>query len=208
MKFVSLPKPYFEDEFSVIYNCKNELILPHLGRFDLLLTDPPFGIGFAAQPTTGGRRRNQSKETWDDEPGSVIPFLALTELQIIWGGNYFPLPQSRGWLSWFKPDAPPSMGHFELAWTNMDMITRQISCSIAATNKERIGHPNQKPLNVMSGCLNFAPNAKTVLDPYLGSGTTAVACKQRGIHCVGIEQDERYCAVAVERLRQNYLITA
>lgn len=186
-----------------------EDILPHLGKFDVCLTDPPFGIGFASQPTTGQRARGQAKETWDDKPHDDFEsVLACATAQIIWGGNYFRLPLSRSWLSWFKPDAPPSMGHFELAWTNLDRVTRQISISIADTNQERVGHPTQKPLKVMSWCLGFVPDAKTCVDPFAGSGTTLVACKLRGVHCVGIEQSEKYCEIIVERLRQGVLITA
>jgi site-specific DNA-methyltransferase (adenine-specific) len=201
-------KPYFQDSAVTIYHGDCRVIVPQLGRFDLLLTDPPFGIGFAAQPTTGQRKRGMVAESWDDDtPPAWVLDMARSNCrdQIVWGGNYFSLPPSRGWLSWYKPDAPPSMGNFELAWTNADRNARQLSQSIAATNPERLGHPTQKPLAVMSWCLEMFPEAKTVLDPFAGSGTTGRACKDRGLSCVLIEREERYCELAAQRMAQEIL---
>lgn len=201
-------KPYYQDAYVTIYNGDCREILPALGQFDLLLTDPPFGIGFAAQPCAYQRAAGMRPKSWDNEaPDSDLLALirAHAPNQVIWGGNYFRLPPSRGWLSWFKPDAPPSMGHFELAWTNADRIARQISQSISATNAERVGHPTQKPLAVISWCLGFYPEAKTVIDPFGGSGTTGRACKDRGLRCTLIEREEQYCEIAAARMGQEVL---
>ena len=131
---------------------------------------------------------------------SLDVVLAAAPVQAIWGGNYYALPPSRGWLSWFKPDAPPSMANFELAWTNLDRNARQISHSIAATNAERIGHPTQKPLAVMRWCIDQIGTPASVLDPYMGSGSTGVAALQMGLVFVGIEIDPRYFEIACERV--------
>lgn len=200
-----LPKPYYEADGITIYCADNRDVLPHLGKFDLLLTDPPYGIGFASQPTKWQRKAGMQPKEWD-ESRVVLPDLDVQEM-CIWGGNYFELPISRGWLCWYKPDAPPSMGQFELAWTNKDMNPKMIHRSIAATNPERVGHPTQKPLAVISWSLSFFPEAKTVLDPFCGSGTTLVAAKQRGLQAVGIEISEEYCELAKMRLAQGILIT-
>ena len=90
-------------------------VLPTLGRFDAVVTDPPYGIGYAAQPIVGkGKARsNHDKKSWDDAPIVLEPALLASDKHIIWGGNYYDLPPTRGWLSWFKPDAPPSMSHFD-----------------------------------------------------------------------------------------------
>ena len=183
-----------------------QTILPHLPKVDLVLTDPPFGIGFAAQPTAGQRSAGMRPEQWDNEsPDFIDAVIAAGKNAIVWGGNYFSLPASRGWLSWFKPDAPPSMGHFELAWTSFDANCRQISQSISATNPERVGHPTQKPLRVIEWCLNLAPKTtSTVSDPFMGSGTTGVACVRMGKTFYGIEREPKYFEIACKRIEQAY----
>lgn len=178
-------------------------ILPLLPKVDAVVTDPPYGIGFAAQPTKWQRRAGQEPETWDD--GVVdVDLRAFGSAQIIWGGNHYDLPPARGWLSWFKPDAPPSMGHFELAWTSLDQPTRQIMCSIGATNLERVGHPTQKPLAVMRWSLAQIPEARSILDPFMGSGTTGVACVKLGRKFIGIEVEPKYFEIACRRIEQAY----
>ena len=207
-------RPYYEQDGITIYHgdCM-ELLADYMdarevGRvFDLLLTDPPYGIGFAAQPTTGQRARGQERETWDNrtEPQGLALARAICRHQIVFGGNYYDLPLSRCWLSWYKPDAPPSMGNVEYAWTNLDQNSRMLSVSIAATNAERVGHPTQKPESLMRWALQQAQDVRTVLDPFMGSGTTLVAAKRLGKAATGIEREERYCELAAERLRQGAL---
>lgn len=194
-------KPYYEESGITIYHGDCRWILPQLPKVDLVLTDPPYGIGFAAQPMKYQRLRGMKPEKWDNHRIKIPKFDA--KVIIIWGGNYFQLPISRGWLSWYKPDAPPSMGNVEFAWTNQDMNSRQICHSISATNAERVGHPTQKPLAVMLWCLTFAPDAQTILDPFMGSGTTLRAAKDLGRNAIGIEIEEKYCEIAANRLRQE-----
>ena len=171
-----------------------------------LVTDPPYGIGYAAHPVVGkGKARsNHDKSWWDDVLVDLRPILALDMPKIIWGGNYYDLPPSRGWLSWFKPDAPPSLSNFELAWTSLDRTSKQFSWSIAATNSERAGHPTQKPVELIKWCLGFLPDAKTILDPFMGSGTTGVACAKMGRRFIGIEIEPRYFDIACRRIEQAY----
>ena len=180
-------------------------VLPTLPQFDLILTDPPYGIGYAANPIVGKGKSasNHSKKQWDSiapSQGFICDVVCKGREAIVWGGNYFQLPLSRGWLSWFKPDGPPSMGHFELAWTSFDMLSRQFERSIGATNAERAGHPTQKPILLMEWCLSFAPLAKTVCDPFMGSGTTGVACAAFDRQFVGVEIDQQYFDVACRRI--------
>lgn len=185
-------------------DCLDVLRTIPAGSVDAVVTDPPFGIGFANQPTKWQRRAGQQPESWDDKPGDVSGLLDLAPIVIVWGGNYFPLPLSRGWLVWFKPDAPPSMGDAELAWTNVDQTARQISQSIAATNAERVGHPTQKPVRVMRWSMDETdvPVGALVIDPFCGSGTTGVACMQTGRRFIGIEIDEGYAAIARRRIAE------
>ena len=142
-------------------------VLPLLPLHDLLLTDPPYGIGFAAQPGNYRRKAGQAPENWDDETPPDWLFGLMREkalAQIIWGGNYYPLPPSRGWLSWFKPDGPPSYGHFELAWTSLDMVCRQFERCRSGRQPDSTGHPTQKLLMLMLWCIELAGQADSVLD--------------------------------------------
>lgn len=178
-------------------------LLNQVGTVDAVVTDPPYGIGFAGQPTKWQRRAGQQPESWDDRPVELDPVLKLAPTQIVWGGNYYVLPPSRGWMCWFKPDAPPSMAHFELAWTNLDRNSQLITHSISATNAERVGHPTQKPLRVMEWCV-ASIEAEAVLDPFMGSGTTGVACANLGRRFVGIEVDPKYFNIACQRIEAAY----
>jgi site-specific DNA-methyltransferase (adenine-specific) len=194
-------KPYYADDWATIYCGDCRTILPSLGRFDLCLTDPPYGI-FAC----GGKWGRKSELLWDREPANNIEQVVSCATHcVIWGGNYFQLPPSRGWLVWHKRDSVPSAADAELAWTSRDANTILIDCTIAQTNPERAGHPTQKPLKVMVWCVSLFPDAQSIIDPFMGSGTTLVAAKQLGRKAVGIEIEERYCEIAAKRLSQSYL---
>lgn len=170
-------KPYFERGNITLYHGDCRKILPLLPKVSLVLTDPPYGYehGVVSRPTKWQRRAGYIAEEWDKQVGAdLISMMEGLDTEIImWGGNYYSLPPCRGWLAWFKPDAPPSMASFELAWRNVDANARSVKCSIAETNAERVGHPTQKPLKVMLWSIEQA-KAKTglIVDPFAGSGTT------------------------------------
>ncbi len=194
----------------VLYRADCRDVLPTLARADAIITDPPYGGGYAADPlpvmSKDGRKVNHAPQSWDDAPAAnVLALPALAPLCVIWGGNYYPLPPTRGWLIWSKPDRPPSMADAELAWTSRDMNVRKIDWSIAATNAERVGHPTQKPVRVMSWSMEQVgvPEGGTVLDPFMGSGTTAIACIRSGRKFVGIERDPAHYATALERIQRE-----
>ena len=175
-------------------------ILPTLGKVDAVVTDPPYGI-FDYGPKWG--RGNKSELQWDKEtPKNIQQVLDAGTDAVIWGGNYFDLPPSRGWLVWYKRDSVPSAADVELAWTSVDMNARLIDQTIAATNAERCGHPTQKPLAVMRWTVSFFPKAKTILDPFMGSGTTGVAAIQLGRKFIGIEREEKYFDMACRRIEE------
>jgi hypothetical protein len=129
--------------------------------------------------------------------------LKYAEKVMIWGGNHFALPPSRGWLVWVKPPGLPSYGTAELCWTNIEMPVRHLNCE--RCNGDKYNHPTQKPIALIKWCLSFAKDAKTVIDPFMGSGTTLRAAKDLGLSAVGIEIEERYCEIAANRLRQEVL---
>lgn len=176
-------------------------VLPSLPEVDAVVTDPPYGIGFAAQPTKWQRRAGQMAEEWDDFiVDGICSIISIGRKRAVWGGNYYSLPPSRGWLSWFKPDAPPSMGSVEFCWTNINQNPRQISYSIGATNAERAGHPTQKPVAVMCFTIGMIGDADIVLDPFMGSGTTGVAAIKLGRKFTGIEIEPKYFDIACRRI--------
>ena len=92
------------------------------------------------------------------------------------------------------------MASLELAWTNLDQNARQISHAIAATNAERVGHVTQKPIRVMTWCIEQAKRPNSILDPFMGSGTTGVACMNLGRKFIGIEIEPKYFEIACERI--------
>ena len=168
-----------------------------------VLTDPPYGIG---QDGGRGHRKSsgarvQAKKDWDRErpPAEVFAWLAAAPAgAIIWGGNYFAdlLPPTMGWLYWQKLIG----GDFsdgELAWTSRKGALKEFT--YRKTNAEMV-HPTQKPVALMEWCLGFLPDAKTILDPFMGSGTTLVACQRMGRHGTGIELDPDYFDVACRRV--------
>ena len=179
-------------------------VLPGLPKHDLLLTDPPYGLGerwTGGTWFTKGAYENDSLE-WDDKPPPAWLFGLMQETckaQIIWGGNYFGLPASRCWLAWVKRDNMPTMSDFELAWTSLDKPAKEFYHS---RNGFERAHPTQKPTPVISWCLAQVSDASTVLDPFMGSGTTGVACAQLGKAFTGIERERKYFDIACERIER------
>ena len=145
---------------------------------------------------------------WDGEaPDWLAGVVAQARYAIVWGGNYFPLPPARGWLVWDKIVREFSSGHCELAWTNLDQPVRAYNWSHGQLASEGKHHPTQKPVSLMRWCIGFLPaDALTILDPFAGSLTTAVAAKQMGRRCIAIEREERYVIAGLERLRQGVLL--
>ena len=181
-------------------------VLPTLGRFDALITDPPYGLAEKLQGGTWGKAFEGAYKDWDAvAPVTLVDqALQLTDKAIVWGGNYFPMPPSRCWLVWIKRDAVRTMAGCEMAWTNFDANAKYFDWTIAATNAERIGHPTQKPLALMRWCIEQAGNPETILDPFAGSGTTGVAAVQMGRKFTGIERDAGYFKIACQRIEQAY----
>lgn len=175
-------------------------ILPTLGKVDAVVTDPPYGIGFGAKHTKWSANRGVVLGEWDSEIPDVSALLDISENIIIWGGERFGLPIRRCWLTWVKPDAAPTFASTEFAWTSWDKPARHFMQSISGMNAERIGHPTQKPLRLMKWCVDFVPDAETILDPFMGSGTTGVAAVQMGKQFIGIEREPKYFEIACKRV--------
>lgn len=188
-------------------------ILPLLGRVDAVVTDPPYGIGkrlTSGGATSGGWHRMVASgaDQWDVRPDWRLfqAIFALSEHQIIWGGNFFALPPCEKPLCWDKvrPNQK-NVSEWEYAWTSLTGRAQMLSyCAnggfiLAEGPRE---HPTQKPLTLMRWCLNFLPEAQTILDPFMGSGTTGVAALQAGKSFIGIEKDPAFFEVSCRRLRE------
>ena len=183
-------------------------ILPMLGKVDAVVTDPPYGIGFAAQPTRSQRANGMLRQTWDNEKPNLDVVLSASDKVVIWGGNHFALPQSRGWLAWTKTGNLPSMADLELAWTSIDMNARRFEKSVSSASREKslqtAAHPTQKPVELMVWSIEQIGDAETILDPFMGSGTTGVACVKLGRKFIGVEIEEKYFSIACRRIEAAY----
>jgi DNA modification methylase len=185
-----------------------EAILPTLGRFDACVTDPPYGIGAdkAASKNEGKWGWvNYGETDWDAQRPSQAVFdaiLASSRDQIIWGGNYFTdlLPPTMQWLVWDKGQRDFSLADCEFAWSSQQKAARIFDYARARALLDGKEHPTQKPVQLMKWCLGFVPKAQTIVDPFLGSGTTGVAAVQKGLTFVGIERHEPYFDIACKRI--------
>jgi len=201
--------PYYDHGGITIYHGDCREIVPMLGRFDLLLTDPPYGINADkhAGPAKHGWTQYETSG-WDAAPPPrwvVDMLLEAAETSIVWGGNYFQLPPSMGWLIWDKGQRDFSLADCELAWTSRNKAAR--ICEISRANALQDGkqHPTQKPEKLMRWCIEQVKDVETILDPFAGSGTTGRAAKDLGKSAVLIEREEKYCEIAAQRLSQEVL---
>lgn len=206
-------KPYYEEAGIVIYHGDCREILPTLPKVDLVLTDPPYGIGRSGQGETftkdvRHKRKHYDDHGWDDSRPDEFVFSKILEVsvnQIIWGGNYFAdlLPASKGWLYWDKGQPGLSMSDGELAWTSRKNVLRSFTLNRGEIAQDGAEHPTQKPLKLILWCIGFFPTAQTILDPFMGSGTTLVAAKKLDRKAIGIEINESYCEIAAKRLQNT-----
>jgi len=211
-------KPYYNEGDITIYHGDCLEIMPQLKPVDLVLTDPPYGIkrdkgfeGFGGFGVPIARRRFEN-DNWDSErPGKDVFDLILlkSNTAIVFGGNFFAdlLPQGTHWIVWDKKNTMPTFGDAELIWTNIKRNSiKIITCEYnGLIGKEKWrSHPTQKPLKLITKIIQrYSPENDTILDPFMGSGTTLIAAKELGRKAIGIEIEEKYCEIAVDRLRQE-----
>ncbi len=209
-------KPYYVDDACCIIHGDCRAILPTLPKVDLVLTDPPYGIG---HPCSFQERRrgnlanctNYPNVHADNRPFDPSAWIAYP--CILWGGNHYAsrLPDQSGWLVWDK-ERPDDLDQAtcELAWSNVIKGVRRFRYlwhGMIRAGDDELYHPTQKPVALMTWCmsLRWTKDATTILDPFMGSGTTLRAAKDLGRKAIGIELEERYCEIAAKRLAQEVL---
>ena len=204
----------------ILGDCLVEMPKLESGSVDAVITDPPYGTkrdkGFGGIAAFGGGsglgiERRQYDDDWDSERPSKQHFDAVLKFDVItliFGGNYFAdmLPVGTHWVVWDKKQTMPTFGDCELVWTNsprksVKWITREWNGLLGKEQKRQ--HPTQKPVKIMKWLINNYTNpGDTILDPFMGSGTTGVACVQTGRNFIGIEIDETYYNIAEKRINK------
>jgi len=181
-------------------------------KADLCFTDPPYGVkrdvgfgGFGGFGKPIARRKYEGG--WDNERPSKSTFdLVLNQAtnSLIFGGNYFAdiLPQGNHWVVWDKKNTMPTFGDCELVWTNIEKNSVKIKVheynGLIGKEKERF-HPTQKPVALIVYFIEEYNQGGSIFDPFMGSGTTLIACEQMNRQCYGMEIDPLYCDVIVKR---------
>lgn len=196
----------------VLGDCRD--ILPTLGKVDAVVTDPPYGIG--ADKGAGKSSEKWTEFTGDQRWDAGAPpaellnaILGAAPHTVMWGGNYFSLPPTPCWLIWDKETAGiTTFADCEVAWTNLPRamrLKRHLWSGPYMKVREERHHPTQKPLAIMEWCLDLLPaGANKILDPFMGSGTTGVACALKDRAFIGIERDERFFDIACRRIEAAY----
>jgi site-specific DNA-methyltransferase (adenine-specific) len=199
--------PYYDDGSCVIYHGDCRDVLP-LEAFDATVSDPPYGVlsesGSAATRRSGGNKDN-GVMSWDVAPCRDVLDLLLVKPTMLWGGCHLNLPPTFGYLIWDKQIDGLNFGEVEYCWTNLTFAPRVFRYRAVGVDGGKV-HPTQKPEQLMAWCFRFLPvKARTILDPFMGSGTTLVAAKRLGRKAIGIELEEKYCEIAAKRLAQGAL---
>lgn len=213
-------KPYYVDESVTLYHGDALKILPEIdtSNVDAVVTDPPYGIDFDTDYTRftsgfGTPRNTHKPIQGDSRPFDPSPFLSYKRV-VMWGGNCFSERLPLGtWLVWDKrfDNGTAFLADAEVAWMKGGHgVYIKAQTWQGCVRSEPVQHPTQKPVALMEWCIEKCktPPGGMVLDPYAGSGTTLVAAKLTGRRAIGIEIEERYCAIAAERLRQGVLFGA
>lgn len=215
-------KPYYENEHGKLYHGDCLEIMSIIGKVDLVLTDPPYGINEAAgknKTRVGGlaTAKDYGCDDWDCGIPDRLCFdtmRSISKHQIIFGGNFFVeyLSNSPCWLVWDKDNGKTDFADCELAWTNFKTAVRYFKFRWSGMlqedmkNKEARYHPTQKPIKLfMRILLKYSKENQVILDPFLGSGTTALSVQEigEGRKWIGIEKEEKYCEIAAKRIEQE-----
>ena len=212
-----MTNPYHETEHGILYHGDCLDILPTLAdkSIDLVLTDPPYGIGIDGQKLSLNvnpkhNRKLHDKMNWDAQIPVFDCFYHMYRVslnQIIWGANYFVehlLQGHKGWIVWDKGQHGLTMSDCEIAYSSFDLPTRILTVNRVELLKDKTQHPTQKPLLLFTQLVNnYSKEADLILDPFAGSGTTAIACIRYNRRYILIEKEEKYCEIAAKRIESE-----
>lgn len=210
-------KPYYEDNHCIIYHGDSREILTNLAPVDVVLTDPPYGMEYKSNYRIGGNPFGKIEGDSLYDFGMISNFLKIARCGVFAFGrwdNLTGMPKPKSVIVWVKNNWGMGDLEHEFArqwemcafwagedhkWANgrpQDVIHHD------RVNPSSMQHPTQKPVGLMTKLLQ-SMECETVLDPYMGSGSTLRAAKDLGKKAIGIELEERYCEVAAKRLRQE-----
>ena len=199
----------------MIYNqdCMEAMKEMSDNQFDLAIVDPPYGIaGNPSRHKGSGKLKNRflNKNAdkfaeWDKAPNQSYfdELFRVSKNQIIWGGNYFLLPATRGFVIWDKQQPFPNFSACEYAYLSFQVPSKIYVQAVTRTKEKKI-HPTQKPVKLYEWLLlNYAKEGDTILDTHLGSGSIAIACHNLGFELTGYEIDKEYFEAAKKRIEQH-----
>lgn len=194
----------------VMCDCLDAMKLIPDKAIDLIICDPPYGIGKRFRGGNTGKMNFNTivDKGWDNFAPTQEYFdemFRISRNQIIWGGNYFNLPPSRCFLIWDKKQSENfSLAMCEMAWTSFDSNAKIFRQSVHSEQNKQ--HPTQKPVQLFSWLIEkYGKDANIILDPFAGSGTLGVAAKQHGKDFILFEKDTDYCEIIRKRLAQQTL---
>jgi len=183
-------------------------ILPTLDKIDAIVTDPPYGIKRFEKGSLRFDKLGEYKNgiTWDKKPSKEFfdMLINVAPQAIIWGSNNFELPTSEYFLVWDKQQTVDNFASAELAFTNIKIPAKVFRFGIHQHNKMEKDHPTQKPVSLMEWCISFCKESNIICDPFLGSGTTGVACANMNKTFIGIEKEQKYFDIACKRIENAY----
>lgn len=213
-------KPYYSHGGITIYHGDCREIVPDLTGIEAVISDPPYGMNWNPKTTRfsggnnpsqrGAGRNDRLKIKDDNKPFDPSPWLGYPAV-VLWGFHHFasrlPVGSTLVWIKRNDPAFGSFLSDAELAWMKGGCgvyCKRDLSMNGETASRS---HPTQKPLPLMAWCMDRANVGvgRTVLDPFMGSGSTLRAAKDTGRKAIGIEIEERYCEIAARRLEQEVL---
>jgi site-specific DNA-methyltransferase (adenine-specific) len=177
-------------------------------HFELAIVDPPYGINAGKMTMGSGKHKFKQGKDWDNKIPSSEYFNELFRVsknQIIWGGNYFPLPLNNNWIIWDKLNPNLSFSEAELAWCSINKNVRVFKRYLAKEDEDgKKQHPTQKPILLYKYCLEkYAKQGDKILDTHLGSGSIAIAAHDYGFDLTACELDKEYFDKAMQRINNH-----